>query len=126
MKVIEYFLSLVLSSWTMLLLKTVITLLTFGIIFFIVKWCFMRFGKIKSQVKLEAKYATLKASLVVLGTIHLYVFYIIRYNGVLLFDWTSFAFSISSIYIMMIHVFFTLGVFSYIFYRTIQQVKSAI
>lgn len=110
----------------MLLLKASITLVTFGLIYFISKWSFMRFGKIKSNVKLEAEFATMKACLLVLAVIHFYVFFIIRYNGMLLFDWGTFALTLSSIYVMMLHVFMSLGVFSYIFYKSIQQVKSAI
>ncbi|MBA4303388.1 MAG: hypothetical protein C0424_04110 [Sphingobacteriaceae bacterium] len=126
MKAIEYLLSLVLTSWTMLLLKTLITLVTFGAIYFISKWSFMRFGNSKSNVKLEAAFATMKASMLALAVIHIYVFYIIRYNGILLFDWTTFAITLSSIYVMMLHVFMTIGIFSYLFFKSIQQVKSAI
>ena len=126
MKVIEYFLSLVLTSWTMLVLKTSITLITFGLIYFITKWSFMRYGKTKSNVKLEAEYATMKACLVVLVVIQFYIFFIVSYNGILLFDWTTFAISLSCIYVMMLHVFLTIGVFSYLFFKSIHQVKSVI
>jgi hypothetical protein len=126
MKAIEYLLSLVLTSWTMLLLKISITLVTFGAIYFISKSSFMRFGKFNSNVKLEAEFAAMKSCLLVLAVIHIYVFYIIRYNGILLFDWTTFAISLSSIYVMMLHVFMTVGIFSYLFFKSLQQVKSAI
>ena len=69
----------------MLLLKASITLVTFGLIYFRLQVVIQRL-QIKSNVKLEAEFATMKACLLVL-VIHFYVFFIIRYNGMLLFDW---------------------------------------
>lgn|GEM_PF-6966611 len=126
MNILEYLFGLLLGNWYMLVIRILLSFTLFGLVFFVSKWTFMRFAKVKKNVPLESHFATLKSSILVLATISLYVYFVIRYNGQILFDWTSFAISLSNTYIMTLHVLLKLVMLIYIFFSTMKKIKSTI
>ena len=124
---IDFFFSLLVPNIKVLMFKLILIPIFFILLTYLTNIIWLSISDAKKlSLPLHASFTMLKSLITSIIILNIYWGLLIKFNGLYLFNWKEFTFSLTNIYILITPFLLTLGCLIFLFIKTQTKIKNAI